>query len=270
VTRQDHTEFVGSVPAHYDRYLGPVLFEPYARDLVSRLPSPITGRVLELACGTGILTGCIAEALAGDATLVATDLNDAMLAHARERVASPRVTWRPADMQALPLDDGAFDVAVCQFGIMFVPDKRVALREARRVLADGGRFVFSTWGRFDENPLQRIAHEVIAGFYPLDPPSFYLTPFGFHDRDELAALTAGAGFRPVTIDDVALESRANSAADLALGLVDGNPVANVIRERNTVPIERVRGAVAAAVRAELGDGPVRVPMRARIVDAVAA
>ena len=112
-------------------------------------------------------------------------------------------------------------------------------------------------------------HEVIAGFFPLDPPSFYLTPFGFHDRDELAALTAGAGFQPVTIDDVAIESRADSAEDLALGLVDGNPVANVIRERARVQIDRVRDAVAAAVRAELGDRPVRVPMRARVVDAIA-
>ena len=269
MTHQDHTEFTGSVPAHYDRYLGPVLFEPYARDLVRRLPSPIAGRVLELACGTGVLTRCLAEALAGDATLVATDLNDAMLAHARERVASPRVTWRAADMQALPFDDGAFDVVVCQFGIMFVPDKRAAPR-ARRMLVPGGRLVYSTWGRFDENPLQRITHEVTAGFFPLDPPSFYLTPFGFHDRDELMALTTGAGFHPVTIDDVVLESRADSAAGAALGLIDGNPIANVIRERGTVPIDRVRDAVAAALRAELGDLPVRVPMSARVVDAVAA
>jgi SAM-dependent methyltransferase len=270
VTRQDHTEFTGSVPANYDRYLGPVLFEPYARDLVRRLPSPIPGRVLELACGTGILTRRLADSLAGDATLVATDLNDAMVAHARERLASPRVTWRAADMTELPFDDGAFDLVMCQFGIMFVPDKRAALREASRVLVPGGRLVYSTWGRFDENPLQRITHEVTAGFFPVDPPSFYLTPFGFHDRDELMALTAGAGFHPVTIDEVALESRADSAAGAALGLIDGNPIANVIRERNTVPIERVRDAVAAALRTELGDLPVRVPMSARIVDAVAA
>ena len=129
--------FSGSVPALYDLHLGPVLFEPYASDLVSRLPSGDRLRVLEIACGTGIVTRRLQEALP-DAAIVATDLNEPMIDYARGAVPAPGILWQQADAQALGFDDGSFDVVVCQFGFMFLPDKVQGFREARRVLASGG------------------------------------------------------------------------------------------------------------------------------------
>jgi ubiquinone/menaquinone biosynthesis C-methylase UbiE len=130
--------FSGSVPQNYDRYLGPVLFEPYAADLVARVPATDGLRVLELACGTGILTRHLRAALPETATLVATDLNPPMVDYARDAVGAPGIDWRQADMQELAFDDGSFDVVLCQFGFMFLPDTVRGFAEARRVLAPGG------------------------------------------------------------------------------------------------------------------------------------
>ena len=143
---EQHAAFVGTVPLNYDRYLGPLLFVPYADDLAARLPVAPGTRVLEVACGTGIVTERLVRRLAGQGTLVATDLNDAMIAHARARIpADPALEWRQADGTSLPFPDGAFDVVVCEFGLMFFPDKAAGVREAFRVLRPGGTYLFNVW-----------------------------------------------------------------------------------------------------------------------------
>ena len=135
--------FAGSVPKLYDTYMVPLIFAPYATDLVSRLGSRPLSRVLEIAAGTGVATRAMAAALPESCVIVATDLNQAMLDHARA-VGTPRVVeWRQADALRLPFQDATFDAVVCQFGTMFFPDKSRAFAEARRVLRKGGVFIFS-------------------------------------------------------------------------------------------------------------------------------
>ncbi|HXA72004.1 MAG TPA: class I SAM-dependent methyltransferase, partial [Stellaceae bacterium] len=143
MTNVDQT-FAGSIPALYDRHLGPMLFEPYALDMAERVARLAPKRVLEIAAGTGIVTRALSQKLP-TVPIVATDLNQPMLDHAAARLSSERITWRQADAQALPFDDASFDVLVCQFGVMFFPDKAKAFSEARRVLAPGGRFLFNVW-----------------------------------------------------------------------------------------------------------------------------
>src|SRR5712671_526078 len=141
-----HTQFTASIPENYDRYLGPVIFDPYARDLAQRLGRPGPKRVLVTACGSGIVTRRLLEALAPDAALVATDLNADMLDHARAAIGEDsRLSWEVADMCDLNFESGSFDAVVCQFGVMFAPDKAAAFREAQRVLMTGGRFLFNVW-----------------------------------------------------------------------------------------------------------------------------
>ena len=135
--------FSGSIPSLYDRYLGPVVFEPYAQDLANRLSTLNAERVLETAAGTGIVTRALVSSLAPNVNIVATDLNQPMLDHAAKAVSSSRVSWQKVDAQALPFPDGTFDAVVCQFGVMFFPDKQQAYREARRVLKPGGHFIFN-------------------------------------------------------------------------------------------------------------------------------
>jgi SAM-dependent methyltransferase len=265
-----NARFVGSIPEEYDRCLGPMLFEPYAADLVSRLPRLTRGRVLEVACGTGIVTRRLRAALPADVTVVATDLNEPMLAYARAaRRLEAGVEWRQADAQALPFPDARFDAVVCQFGLMFVPDKVAALREARRVLRPGGTLAFNVWATFAENPLGRIGDTVIGGFFPTDPPTFYRVPFGLDDEPGLRRMLAGAGFEVATAVRVTLEARSPSAADAARGMVLGNPVLLAIQERGTAEPDEIIEAVTEALIRTGGAAPLRLPMCALVMVAIA-
>lgn len=263
--------FVDSVPEIYDRHLGPLLFEQYARDLATRLTAgerPVT-RVLEVAAGTGILTEQLARLLPAEANIVATDLNPPMLAVAQERLqghaSGSRVEWRDADATSLPFADGSFDAVVCQFGVMFFPDKPRAASETHRVLGPGGHWLFNVWGSLEENPIPRIAHETITGYFSDDPPQFYKVPFSMHDEESTRELVAGAGFSGVSVIPVRFTAEAPSARHAAIGLVRGNPVLAAIEERGTVGADDITEAVAAALARELGDGPMRAPMLAYTV-----
>jgi ubiquinone/menaquinone biosynthesis C-methylase UbiE len=155
-----HAVFAGTIPEHYDSGLGPVIFVPYADDLCARIAERVrSGRLLEIACGTGLLTSRLDAALPRAVEVTATDLNEGMLDYARSRVPpSDRLVWQVADAAALPFSAESFDALACQFGLMFVPDKATAFREARRVLRPHGLFFFNVWSRLDENAFARLAH----------------------------------------------------------------------------------------------------------------
>src|SRR5262245_24718298 len=122
--------FAGSIPKLYDMYLVPLIFEPYAVDLVKRLSSRSLSRVLEIAAGTGVVTRALASALPESVSIVATDLNQAMLDQASVVGTKRTVEWRQADAMQLPFRDETFDAVVCQFGVMFFPKKSKAFLEA--------------------------------------------------------------------------------------------------------------------------------------------
>src|SRR5437773_8019141 len=121
-------QFAGSIPEIYDRYLGPVIFQPYAEDLAAKVSNTRPSSVLEIAAGTGILTRAMLQALSDAVRIVATDLNQPMLDFAAKTTPFSRVTWHQADAMALPFEDGSFDIVACQFGAMFFPDRRAAYR----------------------------------------------------------------------------------------------------------------------------------------------
>ncbi|MGH8583795.1 MAG: class I SAM-dependent methyltransferase [Gammaproteobacteria bacterium] len=222
--------------------------------------------VLEIACGTGILTQQLRAFLSPAVRLVATDLNEPMIDYARSKLTGVEpIDWRPADAAALPFPPASFAAVACQFGLMFVPDKQAALREARRVLAEGGLLAFNVWDSFEHNPFGRIAHETIGGFFPADPPNFYQVPFGFHDPDILRSLLDTNGFGQVELEWVTLEARSPSAKSFAVGLVKGNPVSIAIQERG-VPLDPIVEAVATALTRVGGDA-FRSTMRALVVTA---
>jgi ubiquinone/menaquinone biosynthesis C-methylase UbiE len=263
----DVTRFVGSIPLLYDRHLGPVLFEPYAQDIAARLPADAR-RVLEIAAGTGRVTGHLLSRLAADGSLVATDLNEPMLAVARERVTDPRVQWQVADAQALPFPDASFDAIACQFGLMFVPDKPLALREMRRVLRTRGTLLLSVWDALAKNGATAVMQELAMTTFPEDPPLFMRTPFSMPDPDELRALAHDAGFAAVRVDTVAKVGEAVSAADLAAGFVRGNPLWNQLVDRG-VDAVAFEAKVAAALARTYGEAPNRSPLSAHVLTALA-
>jgi len=262
VKRDPNVIFEGSIPGNYDRYLGPALFEPFAKDIIARLSDEQPAKVLEIACGTGILTRRLRDSLAPTVQIVATDLNPGMFAFAQGKFhPNEKIEWHAADAAALPFPDGSFDAVVCQFGLMFVPDKEMAMRECYRVLTRGGVFLFNVWDSIERNPIGQMAHQTIASFFEHDPPNFYELPFGFFDTDLIRGMLGRAGFKAIEVSRVTLPCRSPSAADLATGLVRGNPVATAIEERG-VDVEDVIRAVSQRIAEQCGSAPVESTIQA--------
>jgi ubiquinone/menaquinone biosynthesis C-methylase UbiE len=261
--------FQGSIPALYDQHLGPLLFVRYADDLASRLADLQHGRILETAAGTGMVTRAMVSALPESVSIVATDLNQPMLDHASSQLPSTRVTWRQADAQRLPFIDGEFDAVVCQFGVMFFPDKPLAFSEAYRVLKPGGRFLFNVWDRIEENEFANIVVRSVATLFPDDPPMFLArTPHGYYDTAALEAKLKAVGFEAVTTGSVTQESQAPSALSVAIGYCQGTPMRNEIEALDPDRLAEATNIAAAEITRQFGPGPVSGKIRAHIISAV--
>ena len=262
------TVFSGSIPSLYDRYLGPLIFEPYAQDLARRLSTLDAERVLETAAGTGIVTRALERSLSPRGSIVATDLNQPMIDHAAERIPSNRVSWQKADAQALPFPDGAFDAVICQFGVMFFPDKQKAYREARRVLKPGGHFIFNVWDRIEYNEFAGTVTAAVADMFANDPPLFLArTPHGYHEKQAVIAEVRSAGFTDVAVETLTRRSVAASCRDPAIGFCQGTPLRNEIEARDANRLAEATEAAANRISARFGNGPVDGMMQAHVFTA---
>lgn len=261
--------FAGSIPDIYDQFLVPLIFEPYASDLAQRLAAFSPARVLETAAGTGVLTRAIVSRLP-EAAVVATDLNQPMLGRAAARLApAGRVEWKQADALALPFDDRSFDAVVCQFGVMFFPDKVQGFREARRVLRPGRPFIFNAWDHIGRNELVTVVSDALEELFPDDPPRFMArTPHGYHDADKIKQHLGEAGFTDVVIDDVGARSKAASAFDAAFGYCHGSPWRSEIEARGgPAGLQKATQHAADALIRRFGKGPIEGGIAALVVTA---
>ncbi|MFJ6649920.1 class I SAM-dependent methyltransferase [Streptomyces sp. NPDC091290] len=253
------------MPAAYEQYLVPVVFRPFAEDMAARAAALSPRRVLELASGTGALTARLLAAMPS-AHVTATDLNEAMVAFGSER--APGAVWRQADAQRLPFPDGSFELVVCQFGVMFFPDRITAFSEVGRVLAPGGRFLFNTWGPLEAHAFEVALQAGLERAFPVDPPEFFrAVPHGYADPAVVTADLTAAGFAVEDEQELTLPGRAASTADLATGYLTGTPVRAAVEAHRDGPA--VRAAVLEEMTARLGPGPVNATMTAYVFRAVA-
>ena len=259
--------FAGSIPELYDTYLVPLIFEPYAIDIANRLASMHPRRVLEIAAGTGVVTRAIVAALPGDAAIFATDLSQPMLDRAGAVGTDRPIEWRQADAMKLPYRDGSFDAVVCQFGVMFFPDKTKAFVEARRVLAPGGTLLFNVWDRIEENEFADCVTTALAQLFPADPPNFLARmPHGYHDREIIERDLELAGFvKPPTIETLAMRSRAASSKLAAIGYCQGSPLRSEIESRSAVGLAKATGVCADEIARRFGSDAVDGKIQAHIV-----
>jgi ubiquinone/menaquinone biosynthesis C-methylase UbiE len=254
--------FKHSTPELYDRYMGPLLFAPYAEHVAKRVAELQPRRILETAAGTGIVTRAVSAALPA-AGIVATDINPAVVEFAAQHVQSERVTVQAADAQQLPFDDESFDLVLCLFGIMFFPDKVRANEEARRVLRPGGRYVLVTFDRLDLNPVPKAAGEAVATLFPEDPRYMERGPFSYTDAAVVEQDLRSAGFQTIGLETVELSSLV-SARDAAHGIVLGSPFRAEIERLDPSALER--GAAAVEQALQPWDG-TSAPMSAHIATA---
>jgi SAM-dependent methyltransferase len=251
------TNFGGSIPAYYDECLGPAFFDACGAELVKTVPARAPGDVLEIACGTGLVTRKLRERLDPDVRLVATDLSKAMIDYARTKLARhDGIAWREADAANLPFGDGEFGAVVCAFGIMFVPDKLQAVREVRRVLHDGGLVRMSVWDAIETNPHALACAEAIEGFFPGDEQVRFRIPYEMHDPALLRSLLADAGFSDVRIDVARVALDRASARTIAIGAVRGTPRSALIEGRG-VALDDVIDKVTEALERVGGSDPYR-------------
>jgi len=260
-------EFVGSIPETYDRLMVPMIFAPYAADIARRLSALKPKRILEVAAGTGVVTRAVADALS-QVDIVATDLNQPMIDHAKSRQSGGKVEWRTADALALPFPDESFDAVVCQFGAMFFPDKVRGYSEARRVLRNRGPYIFNVWDKIEANEFADVILKALADVFPNDPPRFMQrTPHGHHDGEVIRADLKNAGFTDVSIEPLEAISRAPSAKSAVTAYCQGSPWKLEIEARGAPGLEAAMAKATEALTKRFGAGPIEGRIRAYVITA---
>ena len=252
--------FAGEMPEFYDRFLVPMMFAPFAQDLARRFQGTLSGHVLELAAGTGIVTRAMARTLPAAVAMTATDLNPAMLIQAKSHAGLERIQWQEADALSLPFADQQFDYIVCQFGVMFFPDKVAGFREALRVLRSGGRFLFSVWGDRFPSTVSDVVVTVVGRFLSRDPESLVSPPY--NDVARVQADLAAAGFTSITAEDVIRSAHSGSPREAAISQCHGGLVRAAIDAQMPDRLDEITEAAAAAIAARFGSGSIASPLHA--------
>lgn len=265
---QSDSSFTDNVARFYDSTLVPLIFEPYAEDLADRVRALEPKSVLEVACGTGVVTRAMARTLPATCEITATDLNEAMVAYGELVGTARQVSWYQADVMSLPYDNNSFDAVVCQFGVMFFPDRVAAYREIRRVLRPGGTFLFNIWNAIQCNDFAATVTDAVSALYPEDPPVFLArTPHGHGDTTEIEGDVEAAGFKSCSLgqrDDI---SRAAGPDLPAIAYCQGTPLRNEIEERDPGGLERATAAATEAIKARFGAGSIEGRISAVVVSA---
>ncbi|MFE5286923.1 class I SAM-dependent methyltransferase [Nocardia sp. NPDC056611] len=251
--------FTGAIPEVYDSLLVPMIFAEPARLLARTVGASGGIDVLETAAGTGVLTRALDRP--GSHRIVATDLNEPMLAAAEARLPSERVRWQVADAADLPFPDCSFDVVVCQFGVMFLPDKVRGYAEALRVLRPGGMFAFTVWDRIETSPVTQVVTDALCAAAPDEPLEFLRrTPHGYFDFDRIHGELEAAGFDHISGEYLDGSSR-QTAETGAVAFCQGTPLRGEIDRHSTLNVESATAIAAAALRDRFGSGQFTAPTR---------
>ena len=253
-------------PQYYNDCLGPLLLDFFAADLAQRLPEQLPGDVLEIACGTGIVTKRLRERLSPSLRLVASDVSKVTLDYARTRLAVHKgIDWREADALNLPFEDNRFSAVVCGFGMMFMPDRQAALREARRVLTENGILLFNVWDRIEENPHALANARTLEAMFPGDPAMTFRMPYEMGEPDLLRQLLSCTRFHATCIETKRLQVSGADPRSIAIGQIRGTPRATLIEERGVsldVVIDQVTDALTRT-----GGNPYNGQAQAVVVEA---
>ena len=264
-------QIAGNAAETYERALVPAVFAPWA-PLVVALADPRPGdKVLDIACGTGVVTRLAARQVGRTGNVVGLDLNPGMLAFAASITPSNNsdapITWREASATDMPFPEATYDIAYCQLGLQFFPDRSAAMREMYRVLVSGGRLGLMVWQGIQYTPGFGALAAALARHISSEAEGIMRAPFALADAEQLHALVAAGGFRDVTLQSVSGTVRFPSVASFVEDYVRGSPlsghVAKVSDESRAALVSEVSDALAVYV-AEDG---LTFPIKAHLVSA---
>lgn len=269
---QGQWQVAGSAAETYERALVPAVFAAWA-PLVVALADPRPGeRVLDVACGTGVVARLAAQRVGRSGDVVGLDLNPGMLAVAASSTAdepptSAPITWREASAMKMPLPDAAFDIVYCQLGLQFFPDRPAALREMYRVLVPDGRLGVMVWRGIEHSPGFGILAAALARHVSAEAAGIMRAPFALGDADGLRGLIAAAGFRDITIRPVPGTVRFPSVTRFVQDYVAGSPLASHVAKASDEARAALVSEVAAALKSELVAREITFPIAAHLASA---
>ncbi|MCA1644703.1 MAG: class I SAM-dependent methyltransferase [Chloroflexi bacterium] len=230
MSKQEQWQLDGGAAELYQRYLVPAITAFWAADLADRAALRQGERALDVACGTGVVARVAAERVGSTGSVAALDINPGMLAVARSLPAATgaSIEWHEGSALALPFADATFDVALCQLGLQFLPDRDAALREMRRVLVPDGRLVFNVFGPIEHNPATQALADALDRHVGPHASVAKRTEHALADTEELRTLVTGASFRGVVIHTTRKMVRFPSPADYVRIQLAATPLASVL------------------------------------------
>ncbi len=256
----------GNAAELYERCHVPTIVGPWAADLLVVAPPGPGDRVLDVACGTGVVARLAAQHVGPSGKVIGLDLNAGMIEVARSLPPVPGapVEWREGSALALPFPDASFDLALCQQGLQFFPDRPAALREMRRVLAPGGRLALSVWRAIQHNPFQVAVAEALVRRVGPAAAAPLQAGFSLGSAEELHALIADAGFRAVAIRPATKMLRVGSPEEFIRGWLMGSPMAEAVAQMDNGARAALFRDVITALAPYARDGVLAFPMEAHV------
>jgi SAM-dependent methyltransferase len=257
--------FSGENASNYDAWLGPLMFEPSALEFLKYIGSSEQQSVLEIAAGTGRLTSHLRKYFPQTTRLVATDLSPDMLEMAREILKDFHIEFQLADAQDLPFPDHCFDLALCQFGLMFLPDKRKGFAEAYRILKPGGRFIFSTWDSQHNIPLlDLVFNRVIIPFFKGEDSSRFQVPFSMHDPAMMMNSLHDSGFRSPCVMPIAFKGYSPSPEYIVNAYLLKHPLSKEVAARDASALPGIAAKMHEMISSEFGTKDIVFDLKAFI------
>ena len=258
MTEQVYGKSFGGTPAeNYQRYFVPSIGAPVADDLIGIAGLQAGQRVLDVACGTGVVTRLAAERVGAAGAVAGLDVNPGMLAVARSRTPPDiSIDWYEATAESMPLSDEAFDVVLCQMALQFIPNKLAALREMRRVLDKGGRALVTVPG--PKPPLFATMTDALARHLSPEAASFGDLVFSMHDIDELRELMRSAGFRQVDVQAKTKTLRLPAPSDFLWQYIGSTPIAEAAAQAGEAKRDALERDVCAQWQVFVMDGAMQL------------
>ena len=270
MSQQGQWQVAGSAPEIYERELVPAVFGPWAPILIELADPKLGDRIIDIACGTGIVARIAAAKVGTRGTVTGVDLNPGMLNVARSLKANDNAAsaeWLEASADRLPVPDGSFDVAYCQLGLQFFADRPAALREMRRVLSSKGRLAVMVWCGIHESPGFEEFAEILERNIGSAAATIMRAPFGLSDADELSTLVAAAGFRDIDVQRRIGAVEFPSIERFVLSYVAGSPLASHVSQASDAARENLTAETKLALEKYVGSRGLSFPIAAHLLAA---